>query len=127
MAPADSTRAGGVRVLVAYGESHRSYREVLAEAIRVSLPDVEVVACGLDSIGEEMVRLEPHVVVCEAPNTVDADIRPAWVELPVDPERPARICIDGQRSEVTNLAFEELLSVVDRAARSVLAGKPAGC
>lgn len=100
---------------------------MIAEAIRESLLGTEVVACGLDSLAEEMARLDPHVVVCEEPSTGDAGSGPAWVELPVDPERPARICIDGQSFEVTNLAFGDLLSVVDRAARSVLAGKPDGC
>lgn len=119
--------AGGVRVIVAYGDDHRSYREVIAVAIRESLPDAEAVACGLDSLAEEVQRLDPHVVVCEEPNVVDADRRPAWVELPVEPERPTRICIDGQRFEVANLPFGELLSVVDRAARSVPAGVLGGC
>lgn len=119
--------AGGVRVIVAYGDDHRSYREVIAVAIRESLPDAEAVACGLDSLGAEIERLDPHVVVCEEPNIVGADSRPAWVELPVEPERPVRICIDGQRSEVANLPFGELLSVVDRAARFVPAGTLGGC
>lgn len=121
------TARSGARVLVAYGEDHRSYREVLAEAIRVSLPGTVAAACGLASLGEEIGRFDPHVVVCEAPNTLDTNLRPAWVELPVDPEHPTRICVDGGISETTNLSFGDLLSVVDRAARSALAGNPGGC
>lgn len=120
--------APGIRVIVSYGESHRSYREVIAEAIRESLPGAESVTdCGLCVLWKEISRLDPHVVVCEEPNTAEPGRRPAWVELPVESESPARISIDGRVSEVPNPSFGELLAIVDRAARSVANGEAGGC
>jgi hypothetical protein len=59
-------------------------------------------------------------VVCSRPNTVDPNGRPAWFELPLDPERLAEICIDGQRSETANPTLEELLRVIDETERLLL-------
>jgi hypothetical protein len=57
--------------------------------------------------------LDPHLLVCSRPNTVDPGGRPAWVELPTDPTRPARVCVGGRYSERTNPSLEVLLGVVD--------------
>ena len=70
-------------------------------------------AAGLGGLGEEVARFDPHLVICSQPNTVDPGGRPAWVELPPDPERLAEICLDGERSGVINPALDELLSVVN--------------
>ena len=78
----------------------------MASAVRTHRPHTEVVA-----------RFDPHLVIRSQPNTVDPGGRPAWVELPPDPERLAEICLDGERSEVINPALDELLSVVDETKR----------
>ena len=75
---------------------------------------------GLDTLGDKVARFDPHLVVCSRPNTVDPNGRPAWFELPPDPERLAEICIDGQRSEATNPTLEELLRVIDETERLLL-------
>ena len=51
--------------------------------------------------------------MCSRPSTVQHKGRPAWFELPPDPDKLAEICVDGQRSEAFNLALEDLLSVLD--------------
>ena len=85
----------------------------MASAVQTHRPHIEVVATELVVLGEEVTRFDPQLVICSQPNTVDPGGRPAWVELPPDPERLAEICLDGERSEVINPALEELLSVVD--------------
>ena len=85
----------------------------MASAVQTQRPHMEVVATKLNVLGEEVARFDPHLVICSQPNTVDPGGRPAWVELPPDPERLAEICLDGERSEAINPALEELLSVVD--------------
>ena len=74
----------------------------MASAVRTHRPHIEVVAAGLGGLGEEVARFDPHLVIRSQPNTVDPGGRPAWVELPPDPEGLAEICLDGERSEVIN-------------------------
>ena len=105
------------RVLIAFEDEYRTYREFMAGAIRTHRPHIEVVAARLGGLEEEAARFDPHLIICSQPNTVDPGSRPAWVELPPDPERLAEICLDGERSEVINPALEELLSVVDETER----------
>ncbi len=68
-------------------------------------------------LGAEVTRLDPELVVCSQPNTVEPNGRPAWFELPPNPDQLAEICIDGERSKATNPALEELLRVVDETER----------
>lgn len=67
----------------------------------------------------EVTSFNPHLVICSQPNTVGSNGRPAWVELPPDPGRFAKLCLDGQRSETANPALEELLRVVDETERLI--------
>jgi hypothetical protein len=101
------------RILVAFENEYRAYREVIAAAIRVLRPCAQVETAGLDALAEEVERLDPHLLLCSRPNTVDPGGRPAWVELPTDPTRPARVCVGGRYSERTNPTLEVLLGVVD--------------
>ena len=108
-----------MRVLIAFEDEYRSYRDAIASAISVHRPRVEVAAAGVVALKDEMVRFDPHLVVCSRPNAVDPNGRPAWFELPPDPGRLAVIWLDGQRSEVANPALEKLLSVVDETERLI--------
>ncbi len=105
------------RVLIAFEDEYRTYREFMASAVRMHRPRVEVVAAGLGGLGEKVTRFDPHLVICSQPNTVDLGGRPAWIELPPDPDKQAEICVDGQHSETINPALEELLSVLDETER----------
>jgi hypothetical protein len=71
----------------------------MASAVRTHRPHIEVVAAGLATLGEEVRRFDPHLVICSQPNTVEPGSSPAWVELPPNPERLAEVCIDGQSFE----------------------------
>jgi len=99
--------------LVAFEEEYLAYREVIAAAIRVLRPGAQVESANLDALAQEIERLDPHVLICTRPNTVDPGRRPAWVVLPTDPIRPARICIGGRYSERLNPTVEVLLGIVD--------------
>ncbi len=101
------------RILVAVEDEYLAYREVIAAAIRVLRPGAQVESANLDALAQEIERLDPHVVICSRPNTVDPGRRPAWVVLPTDPIRPARICIGGRYSERVNPTVEVLLGIVD--------------
>ena len=61
------------------------------------------------------------MVVCGSPVPADPGDAAAWVELPVESGRPARIRVGGSRRESVNLSLEGLLAIVDEAEE--LAGK----
>jgi hypothetical protein len=102
-----------IRVLVAIDEVYRTYQGVIASAIRVLRPHIEVETATLDALGEAVERFDPELVICSRPNTVDPGGRMAWVELSVDPTRPSKICVGGRYSESTNPTLEALLTVID--------------
>ncbi len=119
------------RILVAFEDEYLAYREVIAAAIRVLRPGAQVHSANLDALAQAVERLDPHVVICSWPNTVDPGRRPAWVVLPTDPIQPARICVGGRYSERANPTVEVLLEIIDEVEKQLTeAGSgdlPLGC
>ena len=105
------------RVLIAFEDEYRTYREFIANAICTRRPHVKVAVGRLGLLGGEIERFDPHLVICSQPNTVDPNSRPAWVELPLDPDQITGICLNGEYSESTNPTLEEILRVVDETER----------
>jgi F420-dependent methylenetetrahydromethanopterin dehydrogenase len=110
------------RILVAFEDEYLAYREVIAAAIRVLRSGAQVQSTNLEALAQEVERTDPHVVICSRPNTVDPARRPAWVVLPTDPTRPARICIGGRYSERANPTVEVLLGIVDEVEEQLAEG-----
>ncbi|CAN5626839.1 hypothetical protein BH24ACT20_BH24ACT20_00480 [soil metagenome] len=105
-----------VRVLVAFDDEHRAFREVISEAIRVLRPELEVAVTEPAALGTEAPRLDPVLVVSGAPTSgPDDDL--AWFELPTDPTLPATIRFGSRRTVCLNPGLLELLSAVDEARR----------
>jgi hypothetical protein len=102
-----------MRILVVFEDEYRAYRGVIAAAIRILRPRAEVETAGLDALGEEIERFDPQLVICTRPNAVAPDDRPAWVELALEPTRPARVYVGGHYSESTKPTLEVLLRIVD--------------
>jgi hypothetical protein len=103
-----------MRVLVSFEEDYRTYREVIAAAIRLLRgPRVEVESARLEGLGEYIERFDPQLVVCTRSNSTDPGGRPAWVELPMDPLRPTRVCVGGRYSERTTPTLDMLLGVIN--------------
>ena len=103
------------RVLVALGEEHRAYREVIAAGIRILRPRADVATSTPDELEGEIARFDPRVVVCGRQGVADPGDVPAWVELPVQPGRPAKIRVGGSRRTSVNLDLEGLLAIFDEA------------
>jgi hypothetical protein len=113
---------------VALEDEYRVYREMIAAAIAVLHPQAKTETTGLDTLREEMRRFDPQVVVCSHPNTVEPGGRPAWVELPLDPTRPIKICVGGRHSELSSPALEVLLWVIEETEKLKRTERgPAGC
>ena len=107
------------RVLVAFGEEHRAYREVIVAGIRILRPQVEVATATPTEIEKEIESFDPQMVVCGASVPADPGAVPAWVELDLLPGRPAKIRVGGSRRTSVNLDLEGLLTIVDEAAELV--------
>lgn len=101
---------------------------MIAAAIKVLRPDAEVETIGLDALGEQIRHFDPQVVVSSRPNSVEPGGRLAWIELPLDPTRPAKICVGGRYSELSNPNLEVLLRVIKDTEKLVqMEGECAGC
>jgi hypothetical protein len=102
-----------MRVLVAFEDAYRSYRDVIAASIRVLRPRTEVETVPMRALEEQIESFDPQLVVCSRPNTLASRRCVAWVELPLDPTRPTKICVAGRYSNYSNPAVDVLLAVID--------------
>jgi hypothetical protein len=60
-----------MRILISYEQSYHVYSDALERAISGLHPEVEVAACSLAEIGDQVESFDPHLVVSSRPNTVD--------------------------------------------------------
>ncbi|MGI8909975.1 MAG: hypothetical protein ACR2JR_05385 [Rubrobacteraceae bacterium] len=104
-----------MRILVAYGDEHRVYREVIASGIRLLRPENAVATCTQGELGSELERFDPQVVICDLPETAEPGDRLAWIELPLETLRPTKVRIGGRHRECTHLLLEGLLELIDEA------------
>lgn len=103
-----------MRVLVAYEEVYRSYRDAIVLAIKDHRPHFAVLDATLRELEAALERLEPHAVVCSRPSAeYPSGGKGAWVELPIEPTRSGDVCIGGDHEGAVNLELEEVLSALD--------------
>ena len=117
------------RVLVVYEDSYRSYGETMAGTIRgLKPPNTEVSLIQARELASEVVRFDPHLVVCNRPNAVDPGGRAAWVRLSDDPEEPSEFCLAGRRWVAHNPGLGEVLAILDGTEELIRGGgSPGGC
>jgi hypothetical protein len=116
------------RVLVVYEDSYRSYGETMAGTIRGLKPGAEVSLVQARELASEVVRFDPHLVVCNRPNAVDPGGMAAWVQLSDDPDDPSEFCLAGQRWWAQNPGLEEVLAILDGTEELLReGGSPGGC
>ena len=111
-----------VRVLVSFEDVRGVYREAIARALGELRPGLEVRTAPLAKIGDALRGFDPHVVVCSRPNGEHPSGRGAWVQVPTDDgaiyeERPARLCLEGERWDTEGPTLEEILGVIDETSR----------
>jgi alcohol dehydrogenase class IV len=92
-----------MRVLVAFEDLYRTYRETIAAAIRVLRPHLEVTTTGLHDLEGEVARHDTRVVISSQERL--AHLRPevTWIEVPLEA---------GTGSDVT---LEAVLEDIDKA------------
>jgi hypothetical protein len=108
-----------LRVLVAYEDEYRAYREAIVATIGTLRPHIEVVNAAPGEL--EVMAPRADLVICSRSDLQHAEGTLAWIELPNEPELPARIYLQGRCSEVTNLTLDGLLAVVDTVEEQLLA------
>jgi hypothetical protein len=102
-----------MRILAAFEDYYRAYRDVIAAGIWVLRPHVEVESASLEALGERIEHFDPHLVICGGHAAKHPSGRPARVELSLDSLQPAKVWVDGRYSERTNPTLEALLAVID--------------
>ena len=53
----------GIRILVAFEDDYRAYREVIAAGIALLRPSIEVATTGSEELAQEIARINPQVIV----------------------------------------------------------------
>ena len=103
----------------------RMYRETLGLAVHQHRPDSDVRMATPEDIHEEMGRFNPHVLVRADNDDLDPLLLEqvsCWVEIMYTDNMNAKIALDGSIEEVSDIALDDLLGVVDEVERLVLRG-----
>jgi len=107
-----------MRVLLAFEQQYRAYREALRDAIRMFHSGVEVVVADSADLEAEVERWAPQLVILDhrAPeNPVDA--QPSRIELSPEPDQSSRFRVGERRWESMNPTLGEILPVIDETRR----------
>jgi hypothetical protein len=110
-----------MRILVALEDEYRTYGKVIAAAISILRPRIEVETTGLDALEEQIARFDPQVVICSRPNTVYTGGRPTRIEISLHPNpiQPTKVCIGECYVERSNPVLEKILEFIDEAEREL--------
>ena len=107
---------------MAFEDARGVYREAIARALGELRPDLEVRSAPLAELYRELRGFDPHVVVCSQTDEGHPGGRGAWVQVPTDDgadgeERPARMCLEGERWDTEGPTLEAILDVIDETSR----------
>src|ERR671915_217597 len=115
-----------MRILISYEQSYHVYSDALERAISGLHPEVEVAACSLAEIGEQLESFDPHLMVSSGPNTVDPGGRAAWYRLSPEPDEPSEACLGGRGWRGPQPPLEGLLSFIHEVETPVWSGGEMG-
>jgi hypothetical protein len=73
-----------IRVLVAFEDVYRAYREVIAAGIQVLRPQLEVTTTNLTDLEGEIARLDPQVVISSVDKPASVRDEVDWAKVPID-------------------------------------------
>ena len=97
-----------------------AYQEVIATALRTLRPHLGVRIGTPDEIDAVILKEVPQFVICSQLSEVAQAHIPAWLLLYPDGARLAVHSLCGERASVSDLAFDDLLMLIDRAEAALL-------
>lgn len=111
----DYDAMNGVRdsITVLVSIEPRSYREAIGATLQVLRPHHKIASVEPCVLRDEVLRLDPQLVIAAAPNEITSNGTPAWMEYRPYDETPAQVCVGGHRREVASVDLDVLLAVVD--------------
>jgi hypothetical protein len=102
-----------IKILIAFENEFRAYRQTLAAAIGTLRPDAEVITAEAHEIRGVVERSGPEIVICSLSKDDTLTRVRAWIELSLDPIQPTKVRIDGKYSEIINPTLDALLAVIE--------------
>ena len=111
----DPTRVrSNITILLAFEEDYHSYREVIAAAIRVLRPHVEMATTDPEGLEQEVARLRPHLIVSSRPKTTVRSPTMAWIKVASDkPTQPSEVWLGQERWETADPVVKTITQTVD--------------
>jgi hypothetical protein len=115
-----------MRVLVAFEDNYRAYREVIAAGLRIHHDQYEVATSTVEALAEQIERYCPDVVICGGAEDAEVAGVLCWIELTVVPTELTKIRLGECRWEMTNPQLETLVGIIEKAdqAQSAVNPKP---
>jgi hypothetical protein len=99
---------------LAFEENYRSYRGVIAAAIRVLRPHVEVAITDPEGLEREVARLRPQLIVSSRPKTTLRLPTMAWIKVASDkPTQPSEVWLGQDRWETAGPVMKTITQTVD--------------
>jgi hypothetical protein len=102
-----------MRVLIAFEDNSRMYREMIAAAIEMMRPRAVVVTTEVNKLETEARLFVPHLIICSVPRIVNHISALAWIELSPHPQQRTRIWIEERYEEALNPGMGDIVSAVD--------------
>ena len=120
-------RTRNVRILVTI--KPRMYRESLALSLHRNRPHFEVMIAPDASLDGQAEGFRPHLLVRNDTDGVDMDLMGdirCWIEILYSDGMDARVSLDDEVWNITDMTTEELLEIADRTEELMLEGAPFG-
>jgi hypothetical protein len=103
-----------IKILLAIEEDYRSYREVIAAAIRVLRPHVEVSTTDPEGLEREVARFRPQLIVSSRPKTTVRPPTMGWIKVTSDkPMDPSEVWLGQDRWETSDPTMKTIVQVID--------------
>ena len=102
-----------IRVLVAFEDNYRTYRQTIAACLQIRRPDVQVETAELANLEKKLEDFAPQVVICSGHRAMSSGDEIAWIALSLDLNMPARIKVGGCYKKIDNPTLEQILALID--------------
>lgn len=107
----------------------RMYRESLALSLHRNRPHFEVMIAPDASLDGQAGGFRPHLLVRNDTDGVDMDLMGdirCWIEILYSDGMDARVSLDDEVWNITDITTEDLLEIADQTEELMLEGTPIG-